>query len=56
MKYVSFPWPPLEAAFSIVNASDFVKKQNFSEEINENKEECHQCRLVSFLNLPVLDN
>jgi hypothetical protein len=32
MKYVSFPWPPLETAPSIFNASFFVKN-NFWEEI-----------------------
>jgi hypothetical protein len=25
-KYVSFPWPPLEAALSILNVDFFVKK------------------------------
>jgi len=29
MKYVSFPWPPLEATVSICNVSLIVKKQLF---------------------------
>jgi hypothetical protein len=29
MKYVSFPWPPLEAALPILNVSLFFSKNNF---------------------------
>jgi hypothetical protein len=29
MKYVSFPWPPLEAALSIFNITFFAKKNFF---------------------------
>jgi hypothetical protein len=31
MKYVTFPWPLLDAALSIFNISCFVKKQFFLE-------------------------
>jgi len=35
MKYVTFPWPLLEAVF---NASCFVKKQFFEKELTKTKE------------------
>jgi hypothetical protein len=38
VKHVSFPWPPLEAAFLIFNARLFVKKQFFEEELIKTKE------------------
>jgi hypothetical protein len=49
MKYVSFPWSPLDAALSILNASLFVNNIFFFwDESNKNKGDCYQCRIISF--------
>jgi len=45
MKYVSFPWPLLEAALSVFVLSVFIKNR-FWEGINKNKENCYQCRII----------
>jgi len=38
MKYVSFPWPPLEATLSIFNVTLFAKRSFFeNKEINTQK-------------------
>jgi hypothetical protein len=33
MKYLSYPWPPLEAALSILNVGLFCCKQLFEKEL-----------------------
>ena len=33
MKYVSFPWPPVEAALSVFNVSLFVKDFIFEKDV-----------------------
>jgi len=38
VKYVTFPWPLLDAALSIFNISCFVKKQFFKKELIKTKE------------------
>jgi hypothetical protein len=35
---VSFPWPPLEAALSIINIRLFVKNNFFEEELLKTRE------------------
>jgi len=51
MKYVSFPWPQLEAALSVFILSLFLKN-HFWEGINKNKENCYQCQIINFLKCP----
>jgi hypothetical protein len=44
VKYVRFPWPPLEAALSIFTVSlFFCSRTIFGERINNKKEHFHQC-------------
>jgi hypothetical protein len=53
IKYVSFPWPPLEAALSIFILSSIFFVNFFGEEINKDKGYCHQCRIISFIKMSV---
>jgi hypothetical protein len=43
MKYISFPWPPLEAALSVFNVGFFLLKKPLCEGVTKNKRDCHQC-------------
>jgi len=38
MKYVSFPWPPLEAALAILTIVSFFIKKNFEKQLIRIKE------------------
>jgi len=38
MKYVTFPWPLLDAALSLFNVTCFVKKRFFEKELIKTKE------------------
>lgn len=52
MKYVNFPWPPVEAALSIFNVS-FLVKVFFLEGCSANKGDSHQYRITSLLKMSV---
>jgi hypothetical protein len=53
-KYVSFTWPPLEAALPVLNFS-FSVKNNFLEEIYKNKKDYNQCRNASCLKIFIIE-
>jgi hypothetical protein len=44
---------PVEAALSVLMLA-FVLKTIFSEGINENKGDCHQCHIISVLKMSIL--
>jgi hypothetical protein len=47
MKYVYFPWPPLETALSIFNVSLFFVKNNF---LRRNSEKKRKLPLIPYRN------
>jgi hypothetical protein len=44
MKYVSFPWLPLEATLSIFNVKFLLKTGFFCEGINTKEGDCHNAK------------